>query len=80
MPDIPASKGYRDGFATGHMIKDLGLAISAAEHAASPIPMGQKALELYRAVADGADEHLDFAAIYKYIYDPEVGDSSYGPS
>jgi 3-hydroxyisobutyrate dehydrogenase len=50
MPEVPASKGYKDGFATMHMIKDLGLAISAAEHASSPLPMGRKALELYEKV------------------------------
>lgn len=27
-------------------------------------------------VAEGADETVDFAAIYKYIYDPAAGDSS----
>jgi len=50
MPDVPASRGYKDGFATRHMIKDLGLAISAAEHTGSPIPMASEALKLYQKV------------------------------
>ena len=50
MSDVPASRHYEDGFATGHMIKDLGLAISAAQHSDSPVPMGERVLELYRKV------------------------------
>ncbi len=50
MADVPASKGYKDGFATRLMIKDLGLAISAAEHAGSATPMANEVLKLYQKV------------------------------
>ena len=50
MPDVPASKGYKDGFATRHMIKDLCLALAAAEHVDAQLPMGRKAKELYEQV------------------------------
>lgn len=52
MPDVPASKGYKDGFATRHMIKDLCLAIAAAEHVHAPLPMGREAKTLYEQVTD----------------------------
>ena len=52
MPDVPASKGYRDGFATRHMIKDLCLAIAAAEHVSSPLPVGREAKTLYEQVGE----------------------------
>jgi 3-hydroxyisobutyrate dehydrogenase-like beta-hydroxyacid dehydrogenase len=50
MPDVPASKGYKDGFATRHMIKDLCLAIAAAEHVGAALPMGREAKTLYEQV------------------------------
>ncbi|CAL8471511.1 g11053 [Coccomyxa elongata] len=68
MPEVPASRDYKDGFATRHMIKDLGLAMSAAEHAGSATPMAREALKLYEKVAEEADDHLDFGAIYRYVY------------
>ena len=53
MPDVPASREYKEGFATRHMIKDLGLAMSAAEHAGSATPMAREALKLYEKVRKG---------------------------
>ena len=50
MPGVPASKGYKDGFATRHMIKDLCLALAAAEHVGAQLPMGTKAKALYEQV------------------------------
>lgn len=53
MPEVPASRHYKDGFATRHMIKDLGLAMSAAEHAGSATPMAKEAVKLYQKVRKG---------------------------
>ncbi len=53
MPEVPASRDYKDGFATRHMIKDLGLAMSAAEHAGSATPMARETLKLYEKVTKG---------------------------
>ena len=50
MPDVPASNNYREGFATRHMIKDMRLALAAAEHVDGPVPMGKEALQLYMKV------------------------------
>lgn len=51
MLNVPASRGYKDGFATRHMIKDLGLAISAAEHSGSLVtPMAREVLKMYQKV------------------------------
>ncbi|EIE21974.1 3-hydroxyisobutyrate dehydrogenase-like protein, partial [Coccomyxa subellipsoidea C-169] len=78
MADVPASKGYKDGFATRLMIKDLGLAISAAEHAGSATPMANEVLKLYQKVAEDADDRLDFGAIYRYVYNGDAADASGG--
>ena len=47
MANVPASKGHRAGFAIKHMLKDLHLASDAAGTAGSPVPMTEKALEVY---------------------------------
>ena len=44
---VPSSRGYRGGFAASLMVKDLGLAATAAEHCGAPLPMAETAAELY---------------------------------
>ncbi|KAI9680990.1 MAG: hypothetical protein M1829_001070 [Trizodia sp. TS-e1964] len=64
----PASRGYKDGFGTGLMKKDLGLAIKAAEDSDVKLVLGEKAYELYDAVQK--DENCagrDFSVVYRYL-------------
>ena len=61
MPNAPASKGYRDGFAAELMAKDLGLAQEAAQTTASSTPMGALALQLYRLLLKQGQGKLDFS-------------------
>jgi L-serine 3-dehydrogenase (NAD+) len=65
MPNAPASKGYRDGFAAELMAKDLGLAQEAAQTTASSTPMGALALQLYRLLLKQGQGKLDFSAVQK---------------
>jgi 3-hydroxyisobutyrate dehydrogenase len=66
MPGVPASRGYEGGFLVDLMIKDLGLALEAAEASDSPTPMGALARNLYRVLKQqhGAGK-LDFSSIQK---------------
>jgi 3-hydroxyisobutyrate dehydrogenase len=63
-PKSPADNDYTPGFSTDLMVKDLGLAQSAAVSADADTPMGALALELYRQFVndeDGAGK--DFSAM-----------------
>ncbi len=64
--ESPADKDYQGGFATALMLKDLRLAMEAAETAGASTPLGKHARELYEAFAaeNGA---LDFSAIIKTL-------------
>jgi 3-hydroxyisobutyrate dehydrogenase len=69
MEGVPASRGYTGGFLVDLMIKDLGLAIDAAEGTEMAIPMGTLARNLYRLLKNQhAAGGLDFSSIQK-LYD-----------
>ncbi|RIV75591.1 3-hydroxyisobutyrate dehydrogenase [Pelagerythrobacter aerophilus] len=65
-PQSPSDNGYQGGFATALMLKDLRLAMEAAETAGSPTPLGGHAKELYEAFA-AENGGLDFSAIIKTL-------------
>jgi 3-hydroxyisobutyrate dehydrogenase len=62
-PQSPADNGYKGGFATALMLKDLKLAMEAAASVGAEVPMGERAAQLYQAFADGGAGGLDFSAI-----------------
>ena len=62
-PDTPADRGYHGGFAAALMLKDLKLAIEAAQGADASVPMGSAAGALYQAMANAGNGDLDFSAI-----------------
>ena len=66
-PASPADNDYRGGFATALMLKDLKLAMEAAESVGAETPMGKRAAELYQAFADAGSSALDFSAIIKML-------------
>lgn len=61
-PQSPADNDYKGGFATALMLKDLKLAMEAAQTAGADTPLGKHAKEMYEKFAA---EHgsLDFSAI-----------------
>lgn len=64
MPDVPASREYQGGFATGLMLKDLGLAADAAVSQNSATPLGELARNLFALhAAQGQNAGLDFSSI-----------------
>ena len=66
-PQSPADNGYQGGFATALMLKDLKLAMGAAQSVDADVPMGERAAELYQAFADAGQGGLDFSAIIKSL-------------
>jgi 3-hydroxyisobutyrate dehydrogenase len=48
--DVPSAHGYRGGFNAGFMSKDLRLALQLAGTARQPLPMGERAAQLYQQV------------------------------
>ena len=63
--ESPADKDYAGGFATALMLKDLRLAMAAAEEADAAVPLGARAASLYEDFAGAGNGGLDFSAIIK---------------
>jgi 3-hydroxyisobutyrate dehydrogenase len=69
-PQTPADRDYEGGFATALMLKDLRLAMEAAQSVDSYTPMGAAAEELYTRFAEGLGGGTkDFSGIIKMIDD-----------
>ena len=66
-PQTPADNDYQGGFATALMLKDLKLAMEAAQSVEANVPMGERAAALYQAFADAGQGGLDFSAIIKTL-------------
>ncbi len=62
-PKTPADNDYQGGFATALMLKDLRLAMAAAETAGIDPRIGAKARELYEAFDAAGNGGRDFSAI-----------------
>ncbi|MEP0390932.1 3-hydroxyisobutyrate dehydrogenase [Erythrobacter sp.] len=63
--ESPADNGYAGGFATPLMVKDLRLAMEAAETSDAAVPLGSRAAALYEDFLGAGNEALDFSAIIK---------------
>jgi 3-hydroxyisobutyrate dehydrogenase len=66
-PQSPADNGYQGGFAAALMLKDLKLAMEAANSVDAEVPMGEKAAALYEAFTQGGSGGMDFSAIIKTL-------------
>jgi 3-hydroxyisobutyrate dehydrogenase len=68
-PETPADRDYEGGFAAALMLKDLRLAMEAAQSVDAYTPMGGAAETLYARFADLGGAARDFSAIIKMIDD-----------
>jgi 3-hydroxyisobutyrate dehydrogenase len=68
-PETPADRDYEGGFAAALMLKDLRLAMEAAQSVDAYTPMGAHAEELYRRFNDLGGAGKDFSGIIKMIDD-----------
>ncbi len=66
-PQSPADNGYKGGFAAALMLKDLRLAMEAADSVDASVPMGERARALYEAFVAGDPEGHDFSAIIEKL-------------
>jgi 3-hydroxyisobutyrate dehydrogenase len=72
-PETPADRNYDGGFAAALMLKDLRLAMEAAQAADAYTPMGAAAEELYTRFAEAlGGGGKDFSGIIKMIDDSWV--------
>lgn len=68
-PTTPADNEYQGGFATALMLKDLKLAMEAAQSVNADVPMGERAAELYAQFDKAGNGGLDFSAIIQSLKD-----------
>jgi 3-hydroxyisobutyrate dehydrogenase len=67
VPTTPANKGYKPGFATAMMLKDLKLAQDAAQTAGATTPLGAQAEALYAMFDNLGGGPSDFSGIYQLL-------------
>jgi len=63
VPAAPSNRGYDGGFAAALMLKDLKLAVEAAQSVNASVPMGAQAEALFQMFAGLGGEAKDFSAI-----------------
>lgn len=68
-PETPADRDYEGGFATALMLKDLRLAMEAAQSVDAYTPMGSHAEELFARFNDLGGARKDFSGIIRMIDD-----------
>jgi len=71
IPDIvetaPSTHGYQPGFSTELMLKDMNLALNAANQENLNLEIAEAARSLYRLFNDCGNGEKDFSAIYRFI-------------
>lgn len=67
VPSSPANRDYQGGFAAALMLKDLKLAMQAAQGAGASVPMGAQAESLYQLLVNNGGSGTDFSAIIKLL-------------
>jgi 3-hydroxyisobutyrate dehydrogenase len=65
-PQSPSDNDYQGGFATVLMLKDLKLAMEAAESAGATTALGRHAQEIYEAFAE-QNGSVDFSGVIKTL-------------
>lgn len=63
----PSNNQYQPGFSTDLMLKDMALALNAAECNALDLDLAPVAAELYKSFSEAGNGRLDFSAIYKML-------------
>lgn len=63
----PAANEYEGGFAAKLMLKDLALAVAAAEHSGVALPLGTTSKELYRLASLRGLGEKDFGVMLQFL-------------
>src|SRR5690348_9111575 len=67
VPASPANNGYKPGFASALMVKDLTLAQDAAQASGAATPLGRHAQEIYKAFDAAGHGGVDFSGIIQHV-------------
>jgi len=67
VPAAPSNRGYAPGFAADLMLKDLRIAMEAAQAAGAITPMGAQATQLYAMMAAAGRGGDDFSGVIRYL-------------
>lgn len=67
VPAAPSNRDFEGGFAAALMLKDLKLALEAAQGVEASVPMGAQAEALYQLFAGLGGAGKDFSAIVKLL-------------
>jgi 3-hydroxyisobutyrate dehydrogenase len=67
VPNSPANKDYKPGFAAALMLKDLKLAQEAAQAAGAATPLGAEAAQLYNLFNQQGNGGVDFSGIIGFL-------------
>ncbi len=67
VPSAPSNRGYEGGFAVALMLKDLKLAVAAANDSGTPVALGAAAESLYALFAGLGGAGTDFSGLIKLI-------------
>ncbi|CAG5114969.1 unnamed protein product, partial [Candidula unifasciata] len=68
---VPASNGYKGGFGTALMSKDLGLAQNAAIATKSATPLGSLAHHIYRLMCQHGLGSKDFSSAFQFLQEQD---------
>lgn len=67
VPTSPANNDYKPGFAAALMLKDLKLALDAANMSGATTPLGAEAAQLYSLFANAGNQGQDFSGIINFL-------------
>jgi 3-hydroxyisobutyrate dehydrogenase len=67
VPNSPANRGYKPGFAASLMLKDLRLAQEAAASVGAPTPLGAEAAQLYALFVAAGHGGDDFSGVINFL-------------
>ena len=67
VPASPANRDYQGGFAAALMLKDLKLAMAAAQAAGASVPMGAQGEALYQLFVNNGGAARDFSGIINLL-------------
>ena len=74
VPNSPANRDYKPGFAAALMLKDLKLSQEAAKSAGAATPLGAHAEELYSRFDSDGHGGEDFSGIINFLRATKAGD------
>lgn len=72
VPTSPANHDYAPGFTAAMMLKDLKIAVQAAEMTNTSSSLGVEALSLYTLFCNSDGQGLDFSGIIRFLKEPSV--------